>query len=500
MTRRQKRPSSPRPIADEKPLPFAVPILFAAFLLPNIGAFFCGFVLDDLPLIVENDRVHSLDGLGRLWVSAYWPDRVGLTLYRPVTQTVWSVLWFAGGGKAWPFHAVNLALGAVNVLLVHRYLLMLHVKHRTAFFAAFLFALFPIHTEATTSVVGSGELLAAAFGLGALILFKAGHRILALALFALAVFSKESAAALVAIAWLATDKPRRRFWLDGVAAIAIIAAVLTARSLVARGPSFIPPVDNPMSLLPAGRRILTALWVQCLYIWKTIVPITLSADHSYKQIPLVMGLADLRAWGGISLLVAAFLVTRWKGDLLAPILAYAILFLPTANILFPIGTMMGERLAYLPSAALAVVVAVTLASIPINRAGMIAVLSVVALVYGARTAWRNLDWRNADAFYPRLVQTSPDSAKAHFFYGTLQASRGDDVAAIVEYDRAIAIFTAYSEAYHNRGNAQARLGKTAEAMESYRAALRFDPGHRGAAENLWRLESGLAVKPPRRRL
>jgi tetratricopeptide (TPR) repeat protein len=376
-------------------------------------------------------------------------------------------------------------------------LLQLSIFQPTAFFSAFLFALFPIHTEATTSVVGSAELLAAAFGLGALISFKRGHRVLALALFGLAVLSKESAAALAAIAWLTAGKPRRRFWLDGIGALAIIAVALVARALVARAPSFIPPIDNPMSLLPAGQRIVSALWVQCLYIWKTLVPMTLSADYSYKQIPLVMGLADIRAWCGIGLITAGILLARWKRDLLVPILAYAILFLPTANVLFPIGTMMGERLAYLPSAALALTVAIALT--PFRRLAL-TLVAVVALVYGGRTVMHNLDWRNAETFYSRLVQTSPNSAKAHYFYGTLLASQGDDVDAIAEYDRAVAIFPGYSEAYHNRGNALARLGRKTEAMESYRAALRFDPGHRGAAENLWRLEAGLTVSPPRRRL
>ena len=37
-------------------------------------------------------------------------------------------------------------------------------------------------------------------------------------------------------------------------------------------------------------------------------------------------------------------------------------------------------------------------------------LVAVALLYGARTAFRNLDWLNADRFYTKQVQTSPNSA------------------------------------------------------------------------------------------
>ncbi len=113
---------------------------------------------------------------------------------------------------------------------------------------------------------------------------------------------------------------------------------------------------------------------------------------------------------------------------------------------------------------------------------------------------RNLDWLNADRFYPRLLETSPNSAKAAYSYGSLRAARGDDAGAIEAYDRAIAVFPAYSEAYHNRGNALVRLGRREEAIASYQECLRFDPGHAGAADNLNRLLAGIPFYPPRKKL
>ena len=69
--------------------------------------------------------------------------------------------------------------------------------------------------------------------------------------------------------------------------------------------------------------------------------------------------------------------------------------------------------------------------------------------------------------------------------------------AIEAYDRAIAIFPAYAEAYRNRGNALARLGRRDEAMASYRQCLRFDPSDFAATSNLSKLQAGLPVNPPR---
>jgi hypothetical protein len=390
-----------------------------------------------------------------------------------------------------------------------------------AFAAAAIFALLPVHSEAVASVAGSAELLAALFGAGALLFFVRRRPGLALLCYAIAVFSKESAATVAAIGWFVASRPRSRHIGVGFGAAAIIGAALIARQLVASGPSFIPTIDNASALLTVWPRTLTALWVQVLYLGKTIAPITLSADYSYKEIPLVMGLSDPRAWAGLlaAILAVTALYTRPRSDavrtrtsetpstrmrriLAASIIMWVILFSPTANLLFPIGTIMAERLAFASSIAIALLLAATMDLIRLRKGIGVATVALLAIlcIFGARTIERNRDWHDADRFYGSLVRAAPRSCKSHYFYGILLASKGDDAGAIREYDRAIAIFAGYSEAYQNRGNALARLGRYGEAMESYRLCLRFDPGHMGAARNLRTLESGLPLSPPRRRL
>jgi protein O-mannosyl-transferase len=487
-------------LAVQSPVPRAPLWLAAAFLLPNLGALACGFVFDDRIVLVENKSLHvqSLGQLAHIWKSGYWPDNRGLELYRPVAQTVWALIWAVGGGSHPAlFHALGLALGLAVVLLLYRLLLTVQTPPRIAFLAAALFALFPIHTDATTSVAGSSELMAAAFGLGAVILYYRNQPARALLLFALAVFSKESAAAFAALP-LAFPHQRahsRDSWLAGAGAAAIVAAALVAHTVLSRS-SEIPPIDNPAALVATGRRLLTALWVQCLYLSKTLAPITLSADYSYKQIPLVMGLDDWRAWTGLALAGGAIFLAWRRPEFRPAVFAYAILFSPTANVIFPIGTIMGERLIYAPSLGLALLLAILLAR---TRHWKMALIGV-ALVFGARTAVRNRDWLNPQRFYQKLVETSPDSAKSHYSIGVEYASNGDDVRAVAAYDRAIAIFPLYAEAYRNRGNALARLGRREDAMASYRQCLRFDPGDFAANSNLKELEAGHSVYPPRAHL
>jgi protein O-mannosyl-transferase len=486
--------------AAQTPVRLAPLWLAAAFLLPNLDVLAGGYVFDDRVLIVDNNsmHIHSIGQLAHIWQSGYWPDNRGLELYRPVAQSVWALLWAAGGSShSALLHAFGLAMGLAAVLLLYHLLLAVETPPRTAFVAAFLFALFPIHTDATASVTGSAELMAAAFGLGALLFYYRKQPVPALILFALAVFSKESAAAFAAVPLVFPSQlPRfRGSWITGIGAAAIIAAALAAHNAVGHGTQ-IPPIDNPMALVDPGRRILTSLWVQCLYLFKSVAPITLSADYSYKQIPLVMGLGDWRAWAGLALASGAVFLVWRRPEFRPAVLIYAILFSPAANILFPIGTIMGERLIYAPSIGLALLLAILLA----RSRHWKTVLVAVALVFGARTAVRNLDWLNGERFYTKLLETSPASAKSHYSIGVERAVKGDDVGAIEAYDRAISIFPAYAEAYRNRGNALARLGRRDEAMASYRQCLRFDPGDFAATTNLRDLEAGRPVYPPRARL
>lgn len=497
---------APRPPAPGPALPrlrWQLAAVAAVFVAANAAGLAGGFVLDDLPLIVEHTRLHALSAVPGHFSSTLWPDRPGLALYRPLAQSAWTLLWNAGGGAPFAFHLFNLVVGALVPLLLLLLLRAAGLAAPASLAASLLFAAMPIHTEATASIVGSAELLAAGFGVGSLLAFVRGRDGLATVLFALAVLSKEHAAALAAVGWMLAGRPRLRRWRAGAGAAAVLLAVYWLRSRAAAGWPTVPVIDNPASILPAGQRVLTALWIQCLYVWKTFVPITLSADYSYKQIPLVMGLADPRAWAGLAL-AAVSVAAAWRASVpvRALVAAYWAVALPTSNLLFPVGTIMGERLAYLPSAALAALGGLGLTRLAGRMRPQVAwaLLSVLLVAYGTRSVVRTLDWRSADVFYPRLVETSPASAKSHYFYGAYLAARGEDEGAVAAYDRAIAIFPAYTEAYHNRGNALARLGRLDEAAASYQGVLRFDPGHAGARQNLAAVARGIRINPPRKRM
>lgn len=465
-----------RSAGDESPsrdwFPFA--LLLLAAVVPALFTLDAPWLWDDAALIANASAFDEVDEIPDAWTSELWFDgRPGPPLYRPVPRTLWIIQHLLGGGSPIPFRLLSILLHAGVVLLLFAYL-QTHVRRTTALIASVLFAVFPIHTEVIVQAASQSELLAAGFGLASLLLWKRSKPGAALLFFALAVLSKESAAAIAVLGWLETPSPKRRMIPAGIAALAIVACATWMRLAVDSGSAEIPALDNPASLLPHFPRILTALWVQCLYLWKALIPWNLAADYSYREIPLVMSLGDLRAWAGLGLAVgsAVLIVKRsrgWKG-----VLAWWVLFLPASNLLFPIGTIMGERLAFFPSAGLAYFLAVRVSGIRTSR--LKPAMIIVVLVLASLSAVRYRDWSSGERFHEVLVVDAPNNAKAWSSMGVWLAGEGRMEESIASYDRSIELYPYDGAAHFNRANALLRLGRTQEAIDGYQRVMKLSPG------------------------
>jgi tetratricopeptide (TPR) repeat protein len=487
-------------------VPYAWLWLATAFLLPNIVALRCDVAWgDDAYKIIDSLNIKSLSQLAHIWISGYWGgekwSHSSVQAYRPLAQTVWALTAMvvrpnAHAAVVGPFllHLVSLVLGLIVVLLLYKFLLTVETPPLAAFISVMLFALFPIHTEATTSIVGSAETLAAALGLCSLLLYYRNRTMAALLLFALAVASKESAVAFAALPllWRRRDGLSRDSLFGAVGAGIVIAGDLVMHRFVVGGN--VITSGNPMAFVSTFPRILTALWVQCMYLSKTLVPVTLVTDYSFNQIPIVFNLADWRGWVGLALAASAvFLVVRYR-QMRVPILCYAFLFSPTSNVLFPIGTDMGERLAYAPSIGVALALGLLLARYRHWRM----VLLVVALVFATRTVLRNRDWVSFESLVTQAAHDSPDSAYNNYALGILRQSEGDGFAAVDAYDRAIDISPEYAEAYCGRAVSFEKLDRRSKAVADFKTCERLNgplpKDARAYIENNWAEASSKSPK------
>ena len=104
-------------------------------------------------------------------------------------------------------------------------------------------------------------------------------------------------------------------------------------------------------------------------------------------------------------------------------------FIPAANIFYVVGTMIGERLLYVPSVGFCLFVGrvFTRAFAKSDYEGrtVLSVFFALILVWcSAKTHNRNYDWKDQETLFRVTTVTSPDSAKAQLMYGEFLLAHG----------------------------------------------------------------------------
>lgn len=425
------------------------------------------FTFDDRYVIFWNDLVHHLGGLGALWRQTYWPPQFGGDGYRPVVMTLFTLEWVARNGAPWVFHLVNIALAVATAVAV-RWCAAAFLSEVAALVAGALFAVHPVHVEVTGNVVGQSELLVAlclAIAMGLYIRRRlagplSGRDMVAiLALFALALFSKEHAIVLPGLLVAAEftvvrgDDWRTRLRETRPLALALVAVCLGY--LLVRGhvqsdlagfqpyPAFrflhIGAVDRTLTMMTEVPRIARLL----------VFPTHLSADYSPPDVAIAHGFDVIQLPGIMITLGVAILAIALQSR--APAASFGLLwlivsYLPVSNILVPAGFMTAERTLFLPSVGVAII-AGTLVDQVLRVSGslrtwrvMYAAVSLLVILGLARSIDRQRVWKNNIVFIDQLVRDSPLGYRAHFVRGRHLAWMGDHHAMELEYRRAIRLF------------------------------------------------------------
>jgi tetratricopeptide (TPR) repeat protein len=275
------------------------------------------------------------------------------------------------------------------------------------------------------------------------------------------VYSKESAVMIIGvIALYELTWPRRRWWFDfllGVVATGIpIAAMLVQRASVLAGssPAEFPFRDNPIADAAFWTGRLTALKVVAYYLAQAVWPWRLSIDYSYSQILLVNGNAGDWILVMATLLVAAGLVGLWRWNRTAFFLAgFAVMvFLPTSNLLFPIGTIRADRFLYLPTVGVLGCLVMAVYALGSRMRLWLAapvILLVMTAAFAARTWARNAEWSDELTLARADVRTNPRSYKLHRLMATsmfaADPSHANIDRVVEEIDKSLAILAPLPE-------------------------------------------------------
>ena len=491
--RRRDSPAAARtpPLAAVRRAPLAIHLLLAgAAIAVYLSSLAGGYAFDDRFIIVENPIVQK-SSLSGIFTSAYMPGPV----YRPVTLLTFAINERLGWNPM-ADHVCNVALHALITLLVYAVAGRVVRSQTARVVATLLFAVHPIHSEAVANIVGRAELLAAVFALTALLAFARSLEAkgsaglwfsVALVSFAIGPFAKESALTILPVIVLfqrlrAPHTPWRSHFAVGAAFVAAALPYIAARMLVTGAltyPERLPFDDNPLAWVAPQQRVATALVILVEYLGLLIAPITLSADYSYNEIPVVTTLGDPRLWFAVAVLGGGA-VLLWKVRHRAPALIFCTVFMActlslTANVLFSIGTIKGERLLYLPSVGWCMGAGLV-AAWGVRRYPTAVVVALCALLvfFSGRTWIRGYDWRDDATIIQVTSRTAPNSAKAQYNFGAILLEQGAPDDATVQFRRALEIDPRHRQAAFGIGRIYERKGIEVGALHWYANATEID--------------------------
>ena len=298
-------------------------------------------------------------------------------------------------------------------------------------------------------------------------------------------------------------------------------------------------LENHISLVEDFQtRALSYAQMHFWYIFKLLYPRYLCFDYGYACIPLVHDIVD---WRNILPLVT-YSAVSWtivhaslqaRVSLLVGLAVLLLPLLPAVNVLFPVGTLLAERLLFVPSMGFCIIIAdmLTVESksfwISISQELIDPMVNYVTssrekatrsiFTFGAKTVYiflipivavwsvwvtrRNMDWSSETKLYASALKVCPRSLKAltnhallamvdnqfevmscGIFFSRYSAILIADnmICGQVALDsalRAIRIHTNQTAALVNAGIAYQRLDRFGSSVHMFQRALYVDPSN-----------------------
>lgn len=476
----------------------------ALAVLASLTGLLNGFVFDDVHIIFENQRLHSLAEAWRLFGQTYWPPEEGASLYRPLTAIAFSVEWAIGRGSPLPFHVVNIVLNAAVAVALYR-LALLIVSPMAAFIAAALFAVHPLHVEVVANVVGQAELwvgLIVFISVARYIRARRAGRLrpseiaIQATLYFVACMFKEHGIMLPALLLTAEltvlsdtgllRERARQLWPLFVALAVAGCLFVFLRTLVIGQVA----TGGPNGLL-LGVSFLTRLftmlrvsmeWVRLLF-W----PATMSADYTSRRIETATSF-DSTMLPGLLVIVGAAAIA-WSLRRSIPAATFGILWagvtlLIPSNLIVVTGFILAERALFLASAGIVICASVAIvhfAQAMSERGGLArfapAGLVAVLLAAGAvRSSTRNRVWHDNDRLFRQTVLDVPTSFRAHWMLAEHLTVAGQTQEGLEEMLLAVVLGNRNDPALLSFAADRFRMANQCpRAMGMYRKALEIDP-------------------------
>jgi len=495
---------------------FVVAFLCYVNVLPN------DFCDDGIPIVQLSAKVNDPGMWLAIWTTDHWSDAKDATpnrdlLYRPVALSSYRLVRQVTGERPFPQLLLNVCLHAMICAWVARLTRHLKGTNATALVAGVVFAVLPIHTEVIANLVGRADLLATVGTLAALLAHRRSMVVTAnwgivwwrvaasLAAF-VAMGSKESGIAVVPLVvlfdglwyrpwrfasrdrpWLTVGSLFRFTYLLIPTAVYLVLRYHALEGELYQQPALTKTV-NVLVDAPAWQRQLGVVQLWGMYWAKTVWPKILCINYSINAIRLATSVFDPHVILGvlvtIALVVASGLAWR-KGVRSVAYLSAAIVvcYAPTANALALIQVFFAERIWYLPSVWVSILIALAAARIVARLVGCMA-LAVIVLAMTERCWIRNAEWDGNSKLFAAAYRDHPDAVAVLRLYGETLVIDGEVAKGIELLESAVKIDLGFTHAHRSLGHAYLIAGDYEQALKHLQDANMQVPGHPRTVEAL----------------
>src|SRR3989440_1118777 len=462
-------------------------LLVVTAILAYQPAWHGGFIWHDDAYITNNELLTAPDGLRRIWFSLDSPSQ-----YFPLVYTMFRFEHSWCGLNPTGYHVVNILLHIANALLLWGLLARLRVPG--AWVAGAIFALHPVQVESVAWITERKNVL---MGLFFLLTIRAWvefvdeqtkHRwffyVLALLLYALALFSKTTActlpAALLLILWLQGQRINQR---QLVQLVPFVVLALGMGLLTVWWERYHQGTRGPLFALSPIERILIASRAVWFYFGKLFWPSNLTFIYprwivsptdplQYAWLAALGGLCAAiffaRRYVGRSLEVAALFFVATLSPVLGFIMLYTFRY-----------TFVADHYQYLASIgpiALASAGITTLAaSFKESRHSIFGAAVCIVAALAVFTWRQSTMYADIEALWRTTIARNPGCWMAHNNLGIVLSQKGEIDEAIAHYRETLEMSPDFADADYNLGNALLQKGEVDAAIVHCRSAVAIQP-------------------------
>ena len=467
-------------------------LLAALVFLAFGGALRCGFVwFDDHGYVYENPAVTgglTQAGLRWAWTTTHMYNWHPLTWLAHMADAELYGLNPAG------HHLSSLLLHAANAILLFFFLRRATGHGPAALAAAALWAVHPLRAESVVWISERKDVLAAFFGLLALLAYVhwTGRKrwLGATAAFAASLLAKPAWVTLPCLLLLLDAWPLGRWsrtpawklvlektplWLLAAGSCATTLAAQSAGGAV-----------KSFAALPAGARLANAATAAVQYLRALVWPTDLAVYY-----PFPAGGASAAAAAGATILLLALTALAVAAARRAPWglvgwLWFLGALVPMIGLVQVGGQAWADRYSYLPHIGLALALAGGVVQLAGRRAGPVVAGLLVAVLMGLSRA-QTAVWHDTESLFRHALAATQDNWLIHFNLANRYQLDGRRAEACAKYRAALAIAPNYAPAMNNLAWAlavdpKATPEEAAEALAWARKAIEVSGGAPTAAQ------------------